>query len=283
MKSILLLALFTLSCVPTAEKKLAVAQSAKKTEKATHPTRIGTPDIAVKKQKKTNQNLLPESLRGSEGFYLGSGKVVEDETRYRLIVFDISKLDVEKKEITFSTYVNGEKTSLKLPFTHDENGAEIKSGSVHFQLVKDGDQHIVRAERIDSISQGGPNEFYPTHAFSYDPKNKISISEPVINLTNLEWVNEQIVNASSTLLTAKDVENATAMDLMVMRLGVYARHGAAFKDLKMNDFFSYNNWYMPISTESAVEKTFSETEKKNIKLIKRYEEHAEHFYEEFGR
>ena len=40
-------------------------------------------------------------------------------------------------------------------------------------------------------------------------------------------------------------------------------------------------WYMPVSTD--VTSLLTETEKKNIALIKRYEAHAEKYYDVFGR
>ncbi|MBK8983472.1 MAG: YARHG domain-containing protein [Ignavibacteria bacterium] len=90
------------------------------------------------------------------------------------------------------------------------------------------------------------------------------------------------INASNTLLKNSDIENLYKGDLEVIRNSIYARHGYSFKSRKMRYFFDNNiDWYMPVSTD--VRNELTETEKKNIELIKRFEEHAENYYDEYGR
>lgn len=90
------------------------------------------------------------------------------------------------------------------------------------------------------------------------------------------------INASTTLLKKEDVENMYKRDLEVMRNTIYARHGYSFKNRQMRSFFdNYVDWYIPVSTD--VSKDLTEIEKKNIELIKRYEKHAEAYYDVYGR
>lgn len=90
------------------------------------------------------------------------------------------------------------------------------------------------------------------------------------------------INASTTLLKKEDVENMYKRDLEVMRNTIYARHGYSFKNRQMRYFFdNYVDWYIPVSTDVSEELT--EIEKKNIELIKRYEKHAETYYDVYGR
>lgn len=90
------------------------------------------------------------------------------------------------------------------------------------------------------------------------------------------------VNASLDLLKAKDVENMYKADLEVIRNAIYARHGYAFKNARMRLLFDNSvSWYMPLLTD--VTPYLTETEKKNIALIKRYEAHAAKYYDVFGR
>ena len=90
------------------------------------------------------------------------------------------------------------------------------------------------------------------------------------------------INASTTLLTSKDVENMYKRDLEVMRNAIYARHGYSFKNREMRHFFdNYVEWYVPVSTD--VSKDLTELEKKNIELLKRYEKHATAYYDMYGR
>ena len=90
------------------------------------------------------------------------------------------------------------------------------------------------------------------------------------------------INASTTLLAKKDVENMYKRDLEVMRNAIYARHGYSFKNRQMRFFFdNYVSWYIPVSTD--VTKELTDIEKKNIDLIKRYEDHAATYYDTYGR
>ncbi|WP_299212849.1 YARHG domain-containing protein [uncultured Aquimarina sp.] len=101
----------------------------------------------------------------------------------------------------------------------------------------------------------------------------------------LEAISAQIIgklNASTQELTNQDIENFNKGELEVLRNLIYARHGYSFKNRKMRYFFdSQIDWYIPVSTD--VRSQLTDLEKKNIDLIKRYEQHAERYYDYFGR
>lgn len=89
-------------------------------------------------------------------------------------------------------------------------------------------------------------------------------------------------NPSKEALTRQQVENMYKGDLEVMRNAIYARHGYSFKNRKMRFIFDrYVEWYMPVSTD--IRGDLTPLEKKNIDLMKRYEEHADRYYDVFGR
>lgn len=46
-------------------------------------------------------------------------------------------------------------------------------------------------------------------------------------------------------------------------------------------FDNYIDWYMPVNTD--IRNSLTDIEKRNIELLKRYEEHAENYYDEYGR
>lgn len=90
------------------------------------------------------------------------------------------------------------------------------------------------------------------------------------------------INASNTLLKKSDIDNLYKGDLEVIRNSIYARHGYSFKTRKMRYFFDTGiDWYMPVSTD--VRNELTDIELKNIELLKRFEEHAENYYDEYGR
>jgi hypothetical protein len=89
-------------------------------------------------------------------------------------------------------------------------------------------------------------------------------------------------NASKVKLKAEDVENMFKGDLEILRNSIYARHGYSFKTRKMRYVFdTYVDWYIPMSTD--VSKELTQLEQENIALLKRYEQHAETYYDTFGR
>lgn len=90
------------------------------------------------------------------------------------------------------------------------------------------------------------------------------------------------INASVKELTAKDIENMFKGDLEIIRNTIYARHGYSFKNRRVRFIFDqFVPWYMPLKTD--IRNDLTDLEKKNIDLLKRYEEHADRYYDEFGR
>lgn len=89
-------------------------------------------------------------------------------------------------------------------------------------------------------------------------------------------------NASTQELSSEMIENMYKGDLEVMRNAIYARHGYSFKNRRMRYVFDNNvEWYIPYSTD--IRNKLTQLELKNIALIKRYEQHAEAYYDSFGR
>lgn len=88
-------------------------------------------------------------------------------------------------------------------------------------------------------------------------------------------------NASKTALRSQDVENMYKRDLELMRNAIYARHGYSFQNREMRYFFDQVDWYIPVSTDVTGQLT--DIERKNIELLKRYENHAASYYDSFGR
>lgn len=99
-----------------------------------------------------------------------------------------------------------------------------------------------------------------------------------------EGVTEDVLkyNPSTTKLMKEDIENMYQADLEVLRNSIYARHGYSFKNRRMRYLFDhYVDWYIPMKTNILADLT--DLEKQNIELIKRYEQHAEKYYDVFGR
>jgi YARHG domain len=87
--------------------------------------------------------------------------------------------------------------------------------------------------------------------------------------------------ASQRALKEADVENLRKEELQMMRNEIFARHGYCFKKKDMRQYFERLDWYVPDNVD--VKELLTEIEKKNIRLIKRYEKYAEEYGDEFGR
>ncbi|MET0391513.1 MAG: YARHG domain-containing protein [Chitinophagaceae bacterium] len=87
--------------------------------------------------------------------------------------------------------------------------------------------------------------------------------------------------ASARELVPEDVENLMKDELETMRNEIFARHGYCFKRKEMRQYFESEDWYVPDNVD--VRSKLTAVEKKNIELIKRYEQYAEEYGDEFGR
>lgn len=127
--------------------------------------------------------------------------------------------------------------------------------------------------------------------FKYDPSQQIVIEYRIeiydphsAGKDEAEFVTTDAgkYNASTETLKKEDVENMYKRDLEIMRNAIYARHGYTFQNRQMRYFFDTEvDWYTPVSTN--ITKELTALEKKNIELIKSYEDYASAYYDGFGR
>lgn len=75
--------------------------------------------------------------------------------------------------------------------------------------------------------------------------------------------------ASERVLASSDIVNLNKYELKIMRNEIYARYGYIFKTADMKAYFESQSWYTPRYND--VTSFLTETEKRNIELIKRYE------------
>ena len=198
----------------------------------------------------------------------------------------------------------------KFHVTAQEPGDDPYDGSFVFTIAPD--QHLVKGTwRANRSHLKGNKKGYQLEkkAFSYDPT--LALPE---NLRGRYMVNEQgsmterqgewieyddasgeyesttevltsdilRINPSMQILRPEDIENMYKADLEIIRNAIYARHGYSFKNKRIRHIFDrYVEWYMPVSVD--VRAKLTEMEVNNIDLIKRYEQHAERYYDSFGR
>lgn len=143
---------------------------------------------------------------------------------------------------------------------------------------------------VKRIHQYNPNDMLDADTRYRDTSKKKEVLWGVDEETGEEYYDEAYLanteksfefNASTQILKEEDVQNLTKGDLIIIRNSIYARHGYAFKDLNLLNFFGDQSWYLPVFTDISAELT--DLELQNIELLLRYEEHAEEYYDVFGR
>lgn len=156
--------------------------------------------------------------------------------------------------------------------------------------LKDGVYTINAAEPGDNKYDGRfsftINETNPDIVTgSWKPINAAATPDKVYTLARREFKYRidvgQYPEASQRLLKEADVENLTKSELQMMRNEIFARHGYCFKKKDMRQVFENLDWYVPDNVD--IKDLVTEVERKNILLIKRYEQYAEEYGDDFGR
>lgn len=155
--------------------------------------------------------------------------------------------------------------------------------------IEDGTYNIVANEPGDhkddgvfkfSIVQSNLNEVKGTWKAN-DPKR----SEKSYTLERKKFEYNpnvgQFPQASKRPLKTADVENLGKEDLEWMRNEIFARHGYCFAKKDLRQMFENEAWYVPNTVD--IRGFLTDTEKKNIALIKRYEKYADDYGDEYGR
>ena len=248
--------------------------------------------------------VIPVVKYGFEGFYTGAFKPEqfknEASALSNKITICIDSLTDDR--IFGHTIVAGnarpftgswKKTDDSVTVSVQEPGDDKYDG--RFQFVLNNRLHSLRGtwkSLRDDINVTEGSYELQQKSFRYDPYLALpqEITQEYLydnksdNSDKAEPVSEAVlkINPSVALLKAGDVENMYKADLDVLRNSIYARHGYSFKNPRMRYLFDTDvDWYIPLATD--VTSALTEIEKKNIALIKRYEVHAEKYYEEFGR
>ena len=190
---------------------------------------------------------------------------------------------------TISKTKNGFSASVKEPGDNQYDGVFSFVVSADGERLKGtwtaNDKSLAVSSRSYDLEKKG---------FRYDPKLSLDLNTNTQLFSSQTEMNDSShkaeaitpdagkINASVTLLSAKDVENMYKRDLEVMRNAIYARHGYSFQNRQMRYLFDqFVDWYIPVSID--VTKDLTDLEQKNIQLIKRYENHAVAYYDRFGR
>lgn len=225
-------------------------------------------------------NMSIDSIIGGQAFghTIAKGKVIPLQGSFQLVsnkyIFALEQKGSGKYDGTYRfSITNSDSTIVGIWEPFDTSIEQ----NLEYDLVK-------------RIHRYNPNDTLDAYAQYRDTSKKKEVLWGVDEETGEEYMDEAYLantekafdfNASSQELKEKDVENLTKGDLIIIRNSIYARHGYAFKDLALLNFFGDQSWYLPVFTDISAELT--DLELQNIELLLRYEEHAEEYYDVFGR
>jgi len=288
---------------------ISLIASCNKTSENTASKIGNSPDTATSSEKTTQEKNTPSANQNQNspvlGTYTGGFEASEfNETKDYVYEnrITISIDSVGEDTIDGHSVVAGNNRPFKGKFKQEgkslkaevaEPGDDQYDGKFSFTVDADGktisgtwtsnDKKLAVTKRKYSLnkkqfkydaSQGLPTDVQWTSLYEKNPKFPDQVEALTEDVTK--------INASAKELTKKDVENMYKGDLEVIRNAIYARHGYSFKNRRMRFIFDqFVPWYMPLNTD--IRSNLTEIEKKNIDLIKRYEEHAEKYYDEYGR
>ncbi len=184
------------------------------------------------------------------------------------ITFLISKMT--KDSVVGSSVVGGNNR----PF---EGTVTISNGTYSITVKEPGDNKddgIFKATLTDSSKVSGSWSSYknPKAIKSFELMRKAFVYDLTVG---------EFPQASQKLLTETDIESMDSYDLKFMRNEIFARHGYCFKKRDMRSEFEATDWYVPNNTD--VSALLTDIEKKNIKLIKRFEKYYEETEDQYGR
>lgn len=226
-------------------------------------------------------NLSIDSMRGDSVF--GHSIVAGNDARFTGIYrSNASTYQVEAKELGDNLY--GGKFRFK--------GDDLYNGKFSFTIDSFARTIEGEWEAFDTTLDVPKRSFkLKKRLFAYNPNHELPEYFAYTALRanqdesggEYEGLTEDVLkfNASKTLLKKDNIENMKRGDLEVMRNAIYARHGYSFRNRNMRYLFDNVDWYIPVSTD--IRGNLTEIEQKNIALLKRYEQHAEKYYDYFGR
>ncbi|MCB0706741.1 MAG: YARHG domain-containing protein [Saprospiraceae bacterium] len=298
--------LFLLACLSACNSSPTTTESAEAT-----PEQAETPESAppsdVPETKPTSAPVASSEQRLA-GYYIGDFEAAKLDESQNYSYSNRINISIERMgdgQISGRSIVAGNDRPFSGTYTAKENGTfEVEAkepgddkydGVFSFQILPKGEK-IVGTWKANNGSLAVSEREYvlEKRTFSYDPNNDLpedvswaqlyNGEHPEEFLEEAESLSEDVLkfNPSKVALKKEDVENMFRGDLEIMRNSIYARHGYSFKNRKMRYIFDhYVEWYIPVSVDIRNELTA--LEKQNIELIKRYEEHAEKYYDYFGR
>lgn len=188
------------------------------------------------------------------------------------------RLRVPKRSFGLSKKIFVYNPSLELEFWYTDDSKHPNHDSINLVYFLDGRSFDVA---LRDYMAYGEDEFADMN--EEEKLNQLDKILMEMNEYEVYTVSDKFddFNSSKDILTVQFVSELSKADIYIMRNSIYARHGYSFKKQDLRNYFDNQDWYIPVHANIATDLT--EIEKQNIKLLLSFEEHAEEYYDQFGR
>ncbi len=227
---------------------------------------------------------LNESLKPVNGISPYINRVIikamemKSDDRYQTINEFLNALigsNADDSEITDTIQNQVSKTSHKTPDDNTANDLHDGKTQIYTTPKKNRKKIILTSVLIIVLAVIIGSAIY-YYIKIYKPENNnsdLDNTEQQDNKTNPSaMLPGKYPFASMRYLTPDDLHHRTKEELQLMRNEIYARHGYTFHTPDLQSYFHKQKWYKPLHDNEAVVKKLTATERKNIRLIKKYEE-----------
>ena len=315
--SIFLLALAVSACSEQikSDKKVqdeVMSSSSNETGTAKSHSLVGNNNLIVKNAEDLIGNWVgwfePDMVNDNKELYVDAQIYWGRENKITISIEEVTGEDVKGHSIVAGNYrpftgtISDSDSEFKLNLK--EPGDDQYDGSFQIAMMKNQKTLTGKWKAYKGIQINKRKYNLTKKLFKYNPNQELDNSRIYVDWTNLKTtkfkqeyegeIYEDIsttfssatesiysINASSRILTKKEVENLKKGDLLIIRNTIYARHGFSFKNRPLRIFFDAQEWYMPVNTD--IKSNLTEIEKKNIQLLLKYEKNAIEYYDSFGR
>ncbi len=205
-----------------------------------------------------------------------------DKTRSESGVRPVTKY---RTEIRFNPYLNegyGGYDSVSVPYTDYENYSktvgykELERGALWISYVYDNKAHTAREHRRLWVS-----DFRTYDAALKEVGSEVNPEPSEVGTqsgktrtggTNQSSIDATIERMMGIRVSRAELGKFSASELRLIRNGIYARKGYAFKDASLRRYFGNKTWYRPSVTDiDAVQSTFTSVQQANVDLVKEME------------
>ena len=222
------------------------------------------------------QNSILKDYQYTEQLYEGNGMAVAQNDKYciRMMIKDMKVSQILMVDLAVEDKLSDEDDTdtddeeyNSMDDLDDDTSDSSNSTTDNNYTDDDSDYDSSEDDYSDNDSDSGD---YDDDSDYDDDEDADSEDEDVY--TDYAFVDYVIDDSDSRYLDDDDLSSLSKDELKLARNEIFARYGYIFKSKELKDYFSGKDWYEPsIKPSKWKDSMLNKYEKKNVKLIKKYE------------